>query len=210
MIEVLLILYLITLLYLSVANRLLTFTKILSIQGFLLFLMVYFQLKNFEIYNLILILIETIGIKTIAIPIFLEYLIKKNNIKNETESYVSNFISLVITIFIFILSTIITISINDPYLKKVFFITALTSLFLGLFIITSRKKIITHVMGYIIIENGIFILSIAVGNEMPTFVNLGVIFDVFASIFLLGIFLNKIGNVFQDVDIDNLTNLKDY
>jgi hydrogenase-4 component E len=49
-----------------------------------------------------------------------------------------------------------------------------------------------------------------VGNEMPNLVNLGIMLDVFASVLILGIFLNKIGDVFKAVDVDQLSNLKDY
>jgi hydrogenase-4 component E len=65
-------------------------------------------------------------------------------------------------------------------------------------------------MGYLIIENGVFVLSLAVGNEMPMLVNLGIMLDVFGSVLILGIFLIKIGDVFKDVDVDQLSNLKDY
>jgi len=64
-------------------------------------------------------------------------------------------------------------------------------------------------MGYLIIENGVFILSLAVGNEMPMLVNLGILLDVFVSVFILGIFVNRIGDVLKDTDVDQLKNLKD-
>ena len=64
-------------------------------------------------------------------------------------------------------------------------------------------------MGYLVIENGVFILSLAVGTEMPMLVNLGILLDIFASVFLLGIFVNRIGDVLKDVDVDQLKNLKD-
>ena len=86
---------------------------------------------------------------------------------------------------------------------------ALSTLFTGLYIIVTENKIITHVMGYLVIENGVFILSLAVGNEMPMLVNLGILLDIFASVFLLGIFVNRIGDVLKDVDVDQLKNLKD-
>ncbi len=37
-------------------------------------------------------------------------------------------------------------------------------------------------MGYLIIENGVFVLSLAVGSEMPMLVNLGIMLDIFASV----------------------------
>jgi hydrogenase-4 component E len=64
-------------------------------------------------------------------------------------------------------------------------------------------------LAYVVIENGVFILSLAVGNEMPLLVNLGILLDVFVSVFLLGIFVNKVGDVIKDIDISQLSNLKD-
>ena len=64
-------------------------------------------------------------------------------------------------------------------------------------------------MGYLVIENGVFILSLAVGNEMPMLVNLGIMLDIFASVFILGVFFNKIGDVLKDPDVNQLRHLKD-
>ncbi|MBK9735812.1 MAG: hypothetical protein IPO92_12915 [Saprospiraceae bacterium] len=86
---------------------------------------------------------------------------------------------------------------------------SLSTLFTGLYVIVTRRKIITHVLGYLIIENGVFILSLAVGNEMPLLVNLGILLDIFASVLLLGIFVNKIGDEMKDMDVGLLTSLKD-
>jgi len=94
---------------------------------------------------------------------------------------------------------------KDTHLDKIFFVVSLSSLFTGLYFIATRRKIITHVIGYLIIENGVFVLSLAVGNEMPMLVNLGIMLDIFASVLILGIFLNKIGDVFKDIDVDQLS-----
>jgi hydrogenase-4 component E len=86
---------------------------------------------------------------------------------------------------------------------------ALSALFTGLYIIITRRKIITHVMGFLIIENGVFVLSLAVGSEMPMLVNTGILLDIFVSVILLGIFADKIGDVFEEQDVEQLRNLKD-
>jgi len=104
---------------------------------------------------------------------------------------------------------LLSTTISDPHLRKIFFVVALSALFTGLYIIVTRRKIITHVMGFLVIENGVFVLSMAVGNEMPMLVNTGILLDIFASIFLLGIFVNKIGDVMKEQDVEQLSNLKD-
>ena len=210
MINVLLIVFIITLLYVSIANRIITYVKVLALQGFILFGVTFLQLQEINTLNLVLILLETIVFKAIAVPLFLDYLIKRNNITREAEPYIPNFLSLVITTIIIIATILLANSVKDDHLDKIFFIVALSTLFTGLYFIATRKKIITHVMGYLIIENGVFVLSLAVGNEMPMLVNLGIMLDIFASVLILGIFLNKIGDIFNNVDVDQLSNLKDY
>lgn len=210
MTNVLLIIFIITLLYVAIANRIITYVRVLALQGFLLFGVTFLQLHEIQTWNLILILLETVVFKAVAVPVFLSYLIKRNKITRESEPYLPHFISLIIITVIVVITVLLANSIQDTYLDKIFFIVSLSTLFTGLYFIASRKKIITHVMGYLVIENGVFVLSLAVGNEMPNLVNLGIMLDVFASVLILGIFLNKIGDVFKDVDVDQLTNLKDY
>jgi hydrogenase-4 component E len=210
MTNVLLIIFIISLLYVSIANRIITYVRILALQGFILFGVTFLQLQDIQTWNLVLILLETIVFKAIAVPMFLGYLIKRNKITRETEPYLPHFISLIIITMIVVVTVLLANSIQDTHLDKIFFIVSLSTLFTGLYFIASRKKIITHVMGYLMIENGVFVLSLAVGNEMPNLVNLGIMLDVFASVLILGIFLNKIGDVFKDVDVDQLSNLKDY
>ena len=209
MINVLLIILMITLLYLSIANRLLTYIKILAFQGVILFGVAYIELTEINTLNLVFILLETIIVKAILVPIFINYIIKHNNITRETEPFLPNFLSLIIVTTIIVITILLSNSISDTHLEKISFIVALSTLFTGLFIIGTRKKVITHVMGYLVIENGVFILSLAVGNEMPLLVNLGIMLDIFASVLILGIFVNKIGDVLKDVDVDQLRHLKD-
>ncbi|HEX7583897.1 MAG TPA: hypothetical protein VF373_04360 [Prolixibacteraceae bacterium] len=210
MIDVLLITFIITLFYIAIANRMLTYLKVLAFQGVLLFVVVFIQLNEINPVNLALILLETIVFKSVAVPLFMAYVLKRNNITREAEPYLSNFVSVIITTFIVVVTILLANGINDTRLDKIFFVVALSSLFTGLYFIATRRKIITHVIGYLIIENGVFVLSLAVGNEMPMLVNLGIMLDIFASVLILGIFLNKIGDVFKDVDVDQLSSLKDY
>jgi len=210
MIDVLLITFLITLFYMSIANRMMTYLKVLAFQGVLLFVVVFLQLSELNPINLGLILLETIVFKSLAVPLFMAYVLKRNNITRESEPYLPNFVSLIITTVIVVITILLANGVKDTHLDKIFFVVALSSLFTGLYFIASRRKIITHVIGYLVIENGVFVLSLAVGNEMPMLVNLGIMLDIFASVLILGIFLNKIGDVFKDIDVNQLSNLKDY
>jgi hydrogenase-4 component E len=209
MTDIVLIALAMTLLYMSIANRIFTYLQILAFQGILLFFSTYLTLTNINTLNLLLIMLETIVFKAVAVPWFLNYVIKRNGITRVAEPYLPNFVSLIIVTLIIVATIILSNSINDKNLDKTYFVVALSTLFTGLYLIVSRKKIITHVVGYIVIENGVFVLSLAVGNEMPMLVNLGIMLDIFASVLILGVFFNKIGDVLKDPDVSRLRNLKD-
>jgi hydrogenase-4 component E len=198
-----------SLIYMSIANRMSSYIKILAFQGLLLFGVSFIELNEINTLNLVFVLLETIIVKVFTVPIFLNYIIKRNRMTREVEPYLPNFISLVIVTTIIISTFFLSNTINDHHLNKIYFIVALSTLLTGLYIIITRGKIITHVMGFLVIENGVFILSLAVGNEMPMLVNTGILLDFFVCVLILGIFVNKLGDVFKEPDVDKLSQLRD-
>ena len=209
MTNIILIAFVISLLHMGLSKRLNTYIGVLGFQGILLFGVAFIELIEINAINLLFVLLETIVFKTIAIPYFLNYVIKKNKITREADPFIPDFLSVVIITTIIIGSFLLSNAIQDPHIRKIFFVTALSALFTGLYFIISRKKIITHVMGFLIIENGVFVLSLAVGTEMPMLVNIGILLDIFASVLILGVFVNKIGDILKEQDVDQLRKLKD-
>jgi hydrogenase-4 component E len=181
----------------------------LIIQGLILFGVTFNALDKIETWNLVLVLLETIVFKAIAVPLFLRYLIKRNKMTRETEPFLPHFFSLIIVTGIIIITILLSNAVEDTHVQKIFFVVALSTLFTGLYLIASRKKIITHLVGYLIIENGVFVLSLAVGNEMPMLLNMGIMLDIFVSVLILGIFVNKIGDILVNPDVDELKGLVD-
>ncbi|HOH46293.1 MAG TPA: hypothetical protein PLX59_00505, partial [Candidatus Cloacimonadota bacterium] len=86
---------------------------------------------------------------------------------------------------------------------------AFAAILKGLFIIIANKKLITHLMGYLIMENGIFLLSLAIASEVPAVVSLGVSLDILLSILIAALFINRISNTFEEAHSDELSTLKD-
>ncbi len=198
-----------TLLFIGISNRLNIFIRMLALQGFLLFGITFLKLTEINWFNLAMILLETIVFKAVAIPWFLSYILRKNKIVRETEPFVSYFWSLIIITGFIILSYVISGVLGLEKNTKADFMVAFASLLTGIYIIISRKKIITHMMGYMILENGVFLLSLTIGAHQPMLVNMGILLDIFVSVLVLGLFLNRIGNTFEEMSIDNLSNLKD-
>lgn len=209
MIHILLILFIITLFYFAIANRLMTYVSILTFQGLIICAAAILTLDKITVANLAMIILETLVVKAALMPYFIRKVILTNNITREAEPSVPNYVSLLFCTLVVVASYLTSLTVESPMLNKFFLVAALAGIFCGLYFIATRRKVITHVICYVIIENGAFILSLAIGNEMPVLVNLGVILDVLVSVFLLVIFINKVGDVTSEGDVTGLNQLKD-
>jgi hydrogenase-4 component E len=55
-------------------------------------------------------------------------------------------------------------------------------------------------MGYLIMENGIFLLSLSAGSDLPYIVSLGVSLDIMLSVLIAVLFIKRIRSTFDDAD----------
>ena len=203
------ILFAITLIYFALSERVKKFVWILSIQGFLLFGVVFFNLNEIELFDFLFILIETILVKAIIVPWFLNRVRKRNNLSREHNPSVPVFYSIIVVVLSLILSFIMSNHLNNSQIHTKFFTVAFASVIFGIYFIIIHKNIFSHVVGYLIIENGIFLLSLAVGSTMPMMVNLAILLDVLMGVLLLGTFINHIGDTFKSIETDQLSKIKD-
>jgi hydrogenase-4 component E len=65
------------------------------------------------------------------------------------------------------------------------------------------------VIGYLLMENGIYIFGIALAHDEPLLVEMGVLLDVFVAVFVMGIAIFHINRAFDHIDVDQLKSLKD-
>ena len=85
----------------------------------------------------------------------------------------------------------------------------LLSILVGLFLIVARKKAISQVLGFVVMENGIYTFGVGLVRESPLLVELGVMLDVFVAVFVMGIAIFHISREFDHIDTHELTTLKD-
>ncbi len=81
-------------------------------------------------------------------------------------------------------------------------------MFEGVLLIIGHKLIFSHMIGFLIIENAVFMLSMAVGKEMTMLINIGILLDVFVSVLVISILINRIGTEFNKFEVQDLTSLK--
>ena len=200
----------ITLLRISTSGRLELYIRMLSIQGLLLFSLVFFTVSHESYVTLAVAVIETLLLKAVFVPFYLNKVIKDNNIKRETEPYVPHIFSLLMVSLGIGLSLAAAFYMKKeiPEIKIVLLGSGIAMILCGMFVILSRKKLITHVMGYCVLENGIFLLSLSAAKELPVIVSLGVALDAFVWVLLAGILVRIIRTELHSQSIDELKGLK--
>ncbi|MBO5697408.1 MAG: hypothetical protein J6R90_03330 [Alistipes sp.] len=204
----LIILYVLTLLYLAIAERFRNHTTILAVQGFLLFGIAIARLHEFHPVEMTVIIIETLVFKAIVIPAILLTVIHRTKI-NRIHSSSTQFGALVMSIVALVASCTITYYMADERTDMIFFGVALYALLSGLILIVMRKRIFAHLVGFLVIENGVFLFSMAIGVELPMLINLAIMLDILISILILGTFLSRVDNDIHTDESDALTSIKD-
>ncbi|MBR3826211.1 MAG: hypothetical protein IKJ38_00650 [Alistipes sp.] len=204
----LIILYVLTLIYLSIAERFRNHTTILAIQGLLLFGIAMARLHAFHPVEMGFIIVETLIFKAIVIPAILMRVIQKTKI-NRIHSSSSQFGALVMSIVALVASCTITYYMADNRTDMIFFGVALYALLSGLILIVMRKRIFAHLVGFLVIENGVFLFSMAIGVELPILINLAIMLDILISILILGMFLRRMDDDIHTDETDALTSIKD-
>lgn len=82
--------------------------------------------------------------------------------------------ALLLSLTALVVSASITYYIADSAVDLIFFGVALYSLLSGLILITLRQRIFSHMVGFLVIENGVFLFSTAIGVEMPLVINFAI------------------------------------
>ncbi len=91
----------------------------------------------------------------------------------------------------------------------VFFAPAVTTVLAGLLIIVTRRKILTQVMGYLVLENGIYLLGVPLARHDAAWLELSILLDVFVGIFVMIIAIRHLNEAFHSVDVDRIASLRD-
>ena len=87
-------------------------------------------------------------------------------------------------------------------------IISLSVTLIGLFIMISRMKAISQIIGLLVMENGLFLIASSVSGGMPFFVEIAIFFDIFVCVIILGMFVHKINKVFTHIDVSKMQELK--
>ena len=87
--------------------------------------------------------------------------------------------------------------------------TSLATVWTGLLLVVTRRKAVAQVLGFVVLENGVFVFGLLLSGFMPVMVEAGVLLDLFAAVFVMGIVIFHINREFSSLDTRRLSSLRD-
>jgi hydrogenase-4 component E len=207
-IDVIMILLTLTNLIILGTSRLNACIRIIATQGVALG---FFALlvHSFEI-DLLVFAIITITVKGVVFPYMLWRTLRQLNVSREEDPFIGYGVSILTgpLALAFALWTSSRLPLPQEMSSTMAVPVAMFTFIVGLFMIVSRKKALTQVIGYIILENGIYAFGIPIAHNQPLLIELGILLDVFVAVFVMGIIVFHISRQFDHIDTDQLSVLR--
>ena len=210
-VDVLLILVVLTNLRLLGSSRLGACIRTTAAQGILLgFLPLWLHADNFT-WRIGMMALGSVVLKGVVFPWLLFRAIREAEVQREVEPFVGYNLSLLVGVAAFGISFWLSqrLPLPDAASSSLLVPSALFSIMAGLFLIVSRRKAVNQVLGFLVMENGIYTFGVGLVREGSLLVELGVLLDVFVAVFVMGIIIFHISREFDHVDTDRLSSLKD-
>jgi hydrogenase-4 component E len=155
--------------------------------------------------------IVAIVIKGIVIPSIMVRALRDAKIKREVEPLIGLLPSILLgamaTAFALLFAGQLPLA--SQHYGTLLVPTAIATVFVGFILLVSRYKAISQVIGYLVLENGIFIFSMLLVEAMPLIIEMGVMLDLFVGIFVTCIIINHINQAFSSMDTRRLVSLKE-
>jgi hydrogenase-4 component E len=190
-------------------SRLVTLVRIAALQGVLISaLALYVGGAN---PASILTATASLVLKGIVFPFMLMRAMREARINREVEPYIGLNLSIIIGLALLALSLWLgsKLPLPVPVASTLIVPVALFTILAGLFLIVGRLKALTQIVGYLVLENGIYIFGLAISHQSPWIVELGILLDVFVAVFIMGVITYQINREFDHIDTNQLTDLKD-
>jgi hydrogenase-4 component E len=201
--------------FLVVSSRSLVFyIRLFALQSFFLGAVALLVVLGYGETHILIAAVLTIAIKAIAIPVVLSRVIERIHVRKEVDFSINIPASLLLCGGMVILADSVAHSILDaqradaPAVSRVLSVS-IAMMLIGLFIMTTRKKAITQIVGLLTMENGVFLSGLSITYGMPLIVEVGIFFDILVAVLILGVFIFRINKTFESISIDSLRGLRE-
>lgn len=212
MADLLIILVILTNLRLLTSSRMLSLVSWTAVQGVVLGLFALVARVEHLQFDVFVIGVVALILKGYVFPRLLRRAIGIVSVYKEREPFVgyiaSILLGLVALAFSLWLGTRIHIPGTDH--SRLLIPATLFSVFCGQFLIIGRRNAITQVTGFLVMENGAFMMGVGSLYYAPFLVEIGVLMDMFVAILIMTIMIRTMKSAFHHIDTDKLNHLRDY
>jgi hydrogenase-4 component E len=211
LVDTLLVLVLLAVLSSLGSSRLPSLIKALAFQGVVVSIVPLFLGHSLSAGNVAFTLV-TLFIRGIAIPLYIYMAIRKVAIRREADPLVGYSASLLIGLIIIMTAIFVSPRFHLPMVlgHSLLLPTAITLIVAGMFLLMARRNAIAMVLGYMMMENGIYLVGTGFsGRAAQHIVEFGILLDVLAGVMIMAIVLQNIKQAFDSVDTDRLRTLKE-
>lgn len=160
--------------------------------------------------DLFLLFVITLVLKVFYIPRLLKNTFNKVVYRVEKDFFLNIPISILICCGLVVLSYFAFSAIEGiaGLHSRVYLVNSVSVMLIGLFFMISRKKAIGQIIGFLVIENGLFAAATLAARGMPIIVDLGIFVDLLTAVMIMGILVFRINEYFDSIDISELKNLR--
>lgn len=152
----------------------------------------------------------TFVVKAVVLPTLLSRAIREAAVRREIEPLIGFAPSMIFGALAVALAFSIAPKLPLPGLETPVLVpVSLSTVVIGLLVLTTRSKALTQVVGYLILENGIYVFGLSQVERVPFLVEVGVLLDIFVGVFIMGIVVFHINREFDSLDSARLTELRD-
>ena len=159
--------------------------------------------------------ILTLGAKAIVVPIVLERLATRLDVRQDADPIVNVPLSVVISGALTIVGYVVAESFNQPVasarpagIGHNSLAVAVSLFLIGFFMMINRRKALTQVLALLSLENGLFLAAISLTYGMPLIVEIGVLFDLLVAVMVLGILIYRIRESVESLDVSQMRRLR--
>ncbi len=209
-VDTILTLVLLSILFSFGSSRLPRLISVVAFQGIVVSLVPFFTGHDMTAGGVVFTL-ATLVIRGIIIPMSIYTAINRVNIKREVEPIIGYHASIICGLLLIVAATWIGRQLNIPAIKDytLLFPTAIALLVTGMFLLMARRNAIAMVLGYIMMENGIYLAGTTISVRARHIVEFGILLDILAGVMIMAVILQNIKQTFDDVDTAHLRSLKE-
>lgn len=162
-------------------------------------------------FHSIVLMVATLILKVVLMPSLLFWAIRHVSIRREVQPFFGYGMTLILggilTGAAFFISSKLDLPVKE--ISNLLIPAAFSVVMIGFLLLVSRFKSITQVIGFLVMENGIFLFALLLLEKTPLLVEMGISLDIFVGVLVMGIVVNHINQEFGSVSTINLTNLRD-